>query len=357
MGGKLTISISSTDSESPKFLSLEGLRGILALLVCVGHLGLNTMANKIGLTVRFGLAVDVFFALSGFVLCYSNYFGRRTLKRFIVGRFARLYPVYAVTFVVTALMAPAFANGANIRIFVQQVFLLQNIGLWPNVLPQNFPNWSISVEFWISILFFMALRKRTSRLLILLAVVALPAILVPTYISGDAQNTFSVVNFGLLRGIAGFGVGAAAFLAFEKLGAKVVLPQFVVYIPSAMLGVFFFLENWSRMTILAFYAVLLTCLVLLAANDRTTLLASRPLVFVGTISYSIYLLHIPIYLALSLAIGDASIRGAVKPAVLLIVLTASYLSYRWVERPSQQIILNKLRTGSLLRGGVRAAEK
>jgi hypothetical protein len=34
-------------------------------------------ANKVGVTVHFPLAVDVFFALSGFVLCYSNYFGRR----------------------------------------------------------------------------------------------------------------------------------------------------------------------------------------------------------------------------------------------------------------------------------------
>jgi peptidoglycan/LPS O-acetylase OafA/YrhL len=41
---------------------------LLALLVCLGHLGLNTIAGHMGLFVRFGAAVELFFVLFGYVL-------------------------------------------------------------------------------------------------------------------------------------------------------------------------------------------------------------------------------------------------------------------------------------------------
>jgi peptidoglycan/LPS O-acetylase OafA/YrhL len=342
MGDGLSISVTSTASGSGKFLSLEGLRGVLALLVCIGHLGLNTVTNKIGVTVRFGLSVDVFFALSGFVLCYSNYFGRRSFHRFVVGRFARLYPIHALTLVAMTLIYLALERQVDAWQFVQQVFLVHNIGLWPNRLPPNFPNWSISVEFWISILFFIALQTRRFRLPILLLVAMIPAALMTKFIDGDAQNAFSIVNLGLLRGIIGFSVGSAAFLVFERIGDKIILPSFAVYVLLVMLGAFFLLEDWTRTTVILFYAVLLVCLTSLAANDHATILSSRPFVMLGAISYSIYLLHIPIYSALSLAIGDGLSRGSTKFFLLLVVLTVSYLSYRWIERPSQRIILKTL---------------
>jgi peptidoglycan/LPS O-acetylase OafA/YrhL len=337
LGGGLSTTVTSTASGSGKFLSLEGLRGVLALLVCVGHLGLNTVTNKIGVTVRFGLSVDVFFALSGFVLCYSNYFGRRSFYRFVVGRFARLYPMHLLTLVAMTFIYLDLGKQVDAWQFVQQIFLVHNIGLWPNRLSPNFPNWSISVEFWISILFFIALQTKRFRLPILLLVAIIPAALMTKFIDGDAQNAFSIVNLGLLRGIIGFSVGSAAFLVFEKIGDKIILPSFAVYVPLAILGTFFLLEDWSPMTVVLFYSVLLICLTSLA-----TILSSRPFVVLGAISYSIYLLHIPIYSALALVIGDNSSRGVTKLFLLFVVLIVSYLSYRWIERPSQRIILKRL---------------
>src|SRR4051794_35662338 len=83
--------------RSGRILNFEAARGMLALLVCVGHLGLNTVLNKVSLDIHFALSVDIFFALSGFVLCYSNFFGKRTLAEFVYARIARLYPLYAAT--------------------------------------------------------------------------------------------------------------------------------------------------------------------------------------------------------------------------------------------------------------------
>jgi peptidoglycan/LPS O-acetylase OafA/YrhL len=327
--------------ERPKFRSLEGLRGTLALLVCVGHLGLNTIANRVGLTVHFGLSVDVFFALSGFVLCYSNYFGRRTFNLFIVSRFARLYPLHLLTLVAMAIMLPALGSSFSAIEFLQSLAVLHNVGLWPNRLSLNFPSWSISVEIWVSILFFLALQRRTLAVLLplLLVVVAVPPLLVPTYIQGDAENAFTLVNLGLLRGLSGFSTGVIAYLIFERCGSKLKIPAILLYALLSALAVFFFLDNWPFGLPLAFYVILAAALASLAANDEATALSARPIVFLGTVSYSIYLLHIPVYSALLLAFGEGTVRGPGKAIVLAVIIVASWASYRWIERPAQRIIL------------------
>jgi len=334
-------------SVGTKFLSLEGLRGILAVLVCVGHLGLNTVANKVGLTVHFGLAVDVFFALSGFVLCYSNYFGRRSLQRFTLGRFARLYPLHVITLFAMAIMSPTLGTAFSRLEFIESLTLLQNIGLPPNRLAFNFPAWSISVEVWVSILFYFALQGKglRFRLPLLLCAMLAPVLFVPSYITGDAENVFSFFNLGLMRGIAGFSAGAIAFLLFDRFGEKFVFPPIVPYALLFILAGFFFLDEWRNGLPAIFYAILIAVLVSLAANHRSTILCTSPMVFLGTISYSIYLLHIPVYSALAFAFGEGVVRGTGKALVLTAILIAGWASYKWIERPSQRLILNRRPVG------------
>jgi peptidoglycan/LPS O-acetylase OafA/YrhL len=331
-----------------RFQSLEGLRGVLALLVCAGHLGLNTIANRADLTVHFALAVDVFFALSGFVLCYSNYFGRKPFNAFVIGRFARLYPLHLLTMVAMAMMWPALgemwpALGSPFTTseFLQSLATIHNIGLPPNRLPLNFPSWSVSVEIWVSLMFFFILQHRPNRMVILLLMAVVPAILVPGYITGDAANALGVLNLGLLRGIAGFSVGAMSYLIFEKFGQQIAMPSAVLYALLAALAAFFFIGQWPIGLPILFYGVLGMCLIGLAAMDEATVLSARPVVFLGKISYSIYLLHIPILSAVALAVGDKLTRGIVgKSLVLMIIIAASAASYRWLERRPQQFILS-----------------
>jgi peptidoglycan/LPS O-acetylase OafA/YrhL len=325
-----------------KYFSLEGLRGVLALLVCCGHLGLTTLTQRFGFAVRFGLAVDVFFALSGFVLCHTSYFGRRTWREFAVGRIARLYPLHALTAIAVLAMAPARGVGVTTFEVAQQLTLTHNVGLPPNRFALNFPAWSISVEFWIALLFFALMSSRRWRWpWLLLIAVSLP-IAFPDLTQGEAQNVLGVANLGLLRGIAAFSVGALAYLAYEHYGHRLSLPTAVPYALLAALVGLLTLPSWSVPATLAFYGLMFTLLVTLAANDGATILHSRALVWLGTVSYSVYMLHMPIYFALQLAVGDSVLRGAGKPFVIANVLAAAYLSHRWVEVPCQRVIREAL---------------
>jgi peptidoglycan/LPS O-acetylase OafA/YrhL len=167
-----------------------------------------------------------------------------------------------------------------------------------------------------------------------------PALIVPGYITGDANNVFTVVNTGLLRGVSGFSAGVIAYLIFDKLGAKLTLRPLIQYFLLLGLASFFISAPSAYGWPIIFYAVLICVLVALASNDMATVLSARPLVFLGTISFSIYLLHIPIYSALALIFDEQLIRGGGKVVVLVLILLVSAVSYKFIERPSQRLLVD-----------------
>ena len=162
----------------------------------------------------------------------------------------------------------------------------------------------------------------------------------PNYITGDAQNAATYFNYGLIRGIVAFGVGAIAFLIFDRYCRQFTVSSPILYGLLIALSAFFLIDHWPMWLPIVFYVLTGITLVALAANDGATWLSLRPLVFLGTISYSIYLLHIPIISALLLILGEDVVRGGGKAMVLAIVLLTSWASNRWIERPAQRLILN-----------------
>src|SRR5271156_4792125 len=106
-------------SERQHFATLDGLRGVAAIIVLALHV-LGPLVD-ISLTPHAGLAVDFFFCLSGFVIGYA--YEDRLLKtmsflEFATARVIRLYPLIiaglllgAMTFIVKAVIShqPAFA--------------------------------------------------------------------------------------------------------------------------------------------------------------------------------------------------------------------------------------------------------
>jgi peptidoglycan/LPS O-acetylase OafA/YrhL len=158
-------------------------------------------------------------------------------------------------------------------------------------------------------------------------------------IDSTVETVCGLANIGILRGLAGFSIGVGAYLIFERSYRNLKAPSIILYVLLFALVPFFLIPGWSGTSSIVFYAILLALLVLLAANDGRTVLSSRPMVFLGAISYSIYLLHMPIYMLISTILGDANARGGMKfivvfPAIFLV----SFLSSRYFERPLQRWI-------------------
>lgn len=336
-----------TTSPAPsraKLSSLEGLRGILALTVCAGHLGLNTAAAKLGFQVRFDLAVDVFFAISGFVLTRAYYLQRRSFGALAVSRFARLYPLHLATLLWCLLLS--YSGAIDVNLLTQNLLLVHNVGLWPNRWAFNFPSWSISVEMVVSLAFYCVLRRDRPHLAAALLAGGIGLCAFETA-SGftPALNHARVFNSGLMRGVAGFAMGAAAYLVtLHQAQACARLRQLAGPLALAAAGVlaaFFLVEAWWWGIGAGFACAVFAAVLLAAIADEVPILSSPPFVWLGAVSYSVYLLHIPLYWSASALFGR-QVLGANKFVLLAVVLAASAACYRWFEVPMQRLLLARL---------------
>ncbi|MBX3110732.1 MAG: acyltransferase [Fimbriimonadaceae bacterium] len=147
---------------SAKIQLLEGMRGLAAVYVFIGHLFLERFGfrdTKFAPLFQFGQeAVMVFFLLSGFVIYYSVAnkpkiaFGEYFRKRFL-----RIYPIYVLALVLTLFLTPK--NGelwANLLML--QDFKTAKPGVWFATLGGNSALWSLSYEWWFYMLFFPIYR-------------------------------------------------------------------------------------------------------------------------------------------------------------------------------------------------------
>ena len=144
-------------SDNKMISQLEGLRGILALSVCFGHYGIEQITYRFGVSFNFHFAVDIFFMISGFVMAYSNYYAKQkpSFVRFTIKRFARLYPLHLLTLLCMLILVQGHAPPLRLDIFGQHILLIHNLAPYTVNDAFNFPSWSISVEFYCALLFFM----------------------------------------------------------------------------------------------------------------------------------------------------------------------------------------------------------
>src|SRR5579872_2939516 len=100
-----------TSERMGKVRAIEGLRGVLALWVVLGHIlaaaGLGEhWRGPFAVLAAGGNAVDAFIIVSGFVIFYLIETARESYGRFIFRRALRLYPVYLLCLLVSIPLLP-----------------------------------------------------------------------------------------------------------------------------------------------------------------------------------------------------------------------------------------------------------
>jgi len=351
----LTQGVTRPQSQPPagsrgQIPALTGLRGVGAIWVLLYHL---TLERNIPV-VRFGyLGVDLFFTLSGFVLTmvYANAFmsvGRHEYLRFLQVRLARIYPLYLATLLLAALLVLAFpgelatypemARRFGLDAFIACLLLIQNWAYW---LPTawNAPAWSLSAEWLAYLLFPFALplvRSLRSAAAAAAAAGLLLVLLCGVVLFKGFDNDNLVGSGGTLRMICEFGCGACLCQAMRH-GLRV--PSWIGSAAAiALLAAAF---SQYHLSLLALFGLPLT--VAVAATGKGplhTLFAARPVVFLGEISYSIYLLH---WIVVQVFNHVDPVPDHGDPPLLLravlcatIVVGLAWLSYRLIELPARR---------------------
>lgn len=328
---------------------IDGLRAIAVLAVILNHISADLLPSGF-------LGVDVFFVISGYVITASLH-GRGShgladmLLDFYLRRVKRLLPALAVFVAVIAVLASLFnpTPRQSLLTGMLSLFGLSNLYLiaagadyfGDSVQLNPFTHtWSLGVEEQFYVLYpaliwmlgFGNTRNRTRLLLVLagLGVVSLAAF-VHLAISQPLLTYYSMpARFWELT------AGACVFWAGLAAGGRR-RPWTHWASTGALFGLVLALFLPERLQVTStIVACALTVAVLACARPGSmsfTLLASKPLVLVGLMSYSLYLWHWGI---LVLARWTVGLHWWSVPIILSLTLAAAALSYRYVELPARR---------------------
>ena len=323
---------------------LTALRGLAAVWVVLHHaeLGWSLPAGRtLHDVLLFGqLAVDVFFVLSGFIMARVY----RDLRwhgagRFALRRLSRIYPLHVcvmLALALSALLSERLRSGSTHPWgdFLPDLLLLNPLLQLPPA--WNPPSWSAGVELCCYLLFLplaFLLRQLPRPALPAFALIA--ALSVATVQAHFAGTTVGVG--AVLRGLSGFTLGAA-LAACPPLAPRRWTPLLA---SAALVAATVLLDPVATaLAAAALVTVLGAPAVRLRPVERA--LASPALVWLGQISFSIYLLHVPLLVQFgrlppvrTMLQSPAGAWGAVA-AFMLVLLPLATLTHRYIEQPARR---------------------
>lgn len=309
-----------------------------------------------GLVAKGYLGVELFFVLSGFILChvYLPPFedGRFRYGDFLWARLARIYPMHLVTLIAMGFMAgaalmvglPVDRNVLSLATLPANLTLTQAWGLSP-VAGWNHPSWSISAE-WFAYLSFPAFAWLTIALRRWpgVAVAAALAFLSVLYLAFDRLTgfplTLATISWGALRIVPCFALGCALYLAWRTGAAKRRDALVGALIFGALLIAAASFEAPDMLIVAAAGGLIIALAQVSKAGGR---LGSHPiLVYLGEISYSIYMVCIPWeVLFVNLAVKFLHLHDKQLPLPLWMIFIVSVvplaaLGHHLVERPARR---------------------
>ena len=223
-------------TTSHRFSTLDGMRGIAAIAVMLHHFTSHTSRSIFS---NSGLAVDLFFCLSGFVVAFS-YLDRlqksMSVKEFIIKRVIRLYPKFFIGMSLGALaiLWKCFSEQTSLTInqtitaislnsmylpYISDFYIQIGKDQIPSaIFPTNDPSWSLFFEFSVNVAFgIFALRANNIRMLALTiaGMLGLTIYVVLTTKGAPGWGAGNVVG-GIPRTIFGFFSGVVLFMTFDS---------------------------------------------------------------------------------------------------------------------------------------------
>jgi peptidoglycan/LPS O-acetylase OafA/YrhL len=331
---------------------LDSIRGLAALSIVFFHLRFQAISIL-------GTPVDLFFVLSGYLITtiiLTNSLNDNFLLSFYARRALRIWPIYYLTLLALVVIYPFLPPCGNLHDLPYYLTFTQELPRYRPTVDPSFPSafrhtWTLAIEeqfylIWPPLIWWLG-KKRVpiaAASLVILALVArsqnLSAFILATHLDG-------LVLGGLLAGLLAdrdrpaeywrrfgvrlrvLGVVSAVLYVVATIFPRVLSTTWPGPDPAVMVYIFrpLFLS-------LAFFALVGT-VVLHAGQPRLRLLRDKRLVYLGSISYGLYLYHhfifeICKYYQNYYNLADALLLDIAK---LALSIGLSALSWRYVERP------------------------
>lgn len=335
--------------------TLDGVRGFAAISVVIYHIGhwLNT-----ALAPNSGLAVDLFFLLSGYVLTLA--YQRRlattlSAPRFIAIRFIRLAPLFVLGTLISAAYAVLRIHVKHEDVAIQAMLLATTLGVLDipyltapltiggdQVFPLNGPQYSLFLEIVSNAIWAAWGRLGQPGPAALGAAVCFIALVFIGLLGGDTPGTFLA---GFPRVGASF-LGGVAIFYFERS-----LPPwrgwtFVFFCCAlVMAGLFYFSSPLPFGVQLAWLGLASPLLVL--SGSRVSLHGTMRsfALLAGELSYPVYVLHYPIFTWVNGVFQTVAHRQDViieGPILVITVVVTSYVALRFYDKPMRRRLIAML---------------
>jgi peptidoglycan/LPS O-acetylase OafA/YrhL len=344
--------------------SLEGLRGVAALLVIVYHMQFDLPG--LGATKNGYLAVDLFFVLSGFVICSAygtRLSGAPQWWNFVIRRFGRLWPVHFATtilFYVTLNAMLALLMGAHtseIHFMLPTVnevlglaFMVQGLNIFDHYVGTAV-NWSTSDEFYVYLLFgVLCLMVRGRARISAFAALALAGYSLAIWSSVGLNECLTrgaclnmTYSYGWTRCVAGFFAGALITGYRDRSPLRLLAsPKGQVYTFAAALLFVLFADRVPGIALAA--PLVFVALVASLTGDCgpvARLFRCRAAQYLGKVSYSLYLGHA--VFRPPLAVAGKVVTGMVGQVLtgamfMFASFALAHILYRLVEMRFRQCI-------------------
>lgn len=334
--------------------AIDGLRAVAVLAVLVFHLRESFLPGGFA-------GVDVFFVISGFVVTQSiRDVAFPSFKSFLIHfytrRLFRIFPLLGVVVIVTTLLFVLFVPEAWLSRDVDRTGLAAILGLSNIVLAKGNDyfsptasynpfthTWSLGVEEQFYLVFpfvmYFGLRAGPRWRVAILALLTLASLAAGLWLSAaQPLKAFYLLPSRFWE------LGSGMLLCLTASSWKPLLQRpgrsdLLVYASAALLAAGLALHPpaafpapWGLVPVLGTLGLIAGAL---ARPDLAivSLLRSRPMAAVGTLSYSLYLWHWPVYVTMRWTVGLDALPDYLVAALLTAAL--SVLSYRWIEKPAR----------------------
>lgn len=346
--------------------ALTGLRGVAAWWVVLYHFSeplIGVVPMWVQTTVSFGyLAVDLFFILSGYVIYTSagdalGNVSRLSIRRFILSRWIRIYPLHFVVLLLYLLNPLALWLFGSSGIpegryspdyYIASIFLVHNLGIFES-LQWNIPSWSISVEFATYLVCPMLIAFGVSKLkasFIFLVIGAVCGFALLAYLfSANAKSSLgdAIPSMGLIRCLFEFWVGLCLGAICDKCRLPDGFWHRILRTAVLMLLVAFSTGLFSAGVPDYFFVPIVFFLVifLIVHGDAmfSAVLSTSGIHYLGLISYSTYLIHYFVKDWVKFLSGEIGLMQFVS--YIILCFACSIVAYAFIERPSQKFLREK----------------
>lgn len=348
--------------SKPHFETLDGLRGLAAVVVVIFHFMEIIITDFSENFIAHGyLAVDFFFCLSGFVIVYAydSRIAGMGLKTFIKLRLIRLQPLVIIGSILgllTFLFDPysnlyaVYSFKETALIFITSAFLIPYPVVserYFNLFNLNAPSWSLFWEYVANLLYATVLFKATKKVLTPLTILAAAGLFYVSWESGGLLGGWSGGTFfdGFARISFSFLMGMLIYRSNWIIKNKLGLLGMSVLLLLAFVTPYS--EQWNWLVDLLLVILYFPLLVALGAG--TSLASSHHKInkLSGAISYPLYMTHYPFMwiFANYVTVEKPSVTELmwVIPISVASLILLSYLVFKFLDLSIRSYFTDKLK--------------